>query len=578
MNIEDIGEDNIERFDVCFCCGKKLDGDGDCNNPECEASSSYIPPPCPQCGDKGQGSYDKFSNSCVKCGYNLTFEEEENIELTKKTKEFEKAYIENPNPLPLRKQGDLISFIENTLNDKFVNIIDPNYIHMFSVFIISASLNRVAWPDGPGRVTPNLFCINIGESGTGKSILISWLRKGMINGFKRMEYTRNPTPEGLYELGQAWLKKNKIKDGMYPLLSPIDEMTLLIKESANRNSTKVKMMETLCDSYDGSVDGADTQTDLRNGIKKIPFKIYHCLIGASTSCFLKSADETWWTGGLFNRVLWVRTMNDAFDTVTPENILKMMELLDPSFFQQINGRLTELERCTGVILPMDGEAMRIYSNWKADTLNKTRKEQDTIFTSYKTKRDMTAIKLAIIHAASRESINKISEDMYSIVVEREDMEWAINDIETLWIPQAQAVYEEWKNLTEAETGSSDIVQWIENMLLKEGTTTKDGKPEKYAYTGYGLHQNGDKVFCGGFQPDTKGEWVMQSKLYVAHHNKNFSRDKFDDMINVALELGLIEKGLDVESVVSYLRIKKEPPSLDEVLKGWITPEDEERTP
>ena len=157
--------------------------------------------------------------------------------------------------------------------------------------------------------------------------------------------------------------------------------------------------------------------------------------------------------------------------------------------------------------------------------------------------------------------------MYSIVVEREDMEWAINDIETLWIPQAQAVYEEWKSLTEAETGSSDIVQWIENMLLKEGTTTKDGKKEKYAYTGYDLHQNRENmVFYGGFQPDTNGEWVMQSKLYHAHNNKKFPINKFESMINDAIEMGLVERGLSIEGAIPYLRIKKEPPSLDEALK------------
>ena len=409
-NKDPIDLDNIEEdYYVCLTCKGPL---------------PYANAFCPRCGGIEDETYEINVGMQINVAKNV----------------YEKS---GGRGVPL-SEGVLVK-IEDMLNKKFEKFIDPIYIKMFSRFIISTMLYKAVWKDGLGVVRPNLFCFMIGDSGVRKSPILNKVDDITSKVTKNIVKTHKFTPSFLLEEARQWKHQHPKPKYIFPVLTERDEMTTLIKEGGDKNGFYGEMPEFLCESYDGWIKESDSKMDRREGIKHERHRVYHTFIGASTPTFLNLAsDDSWWEGGLFNRPLWAYVTD--IDEITPEDAKRVMaDDIDP-IDQYITSQLKVIESYEEVTIVE--EALSLWHDFIAD-INNYHLRNRSIYSTYCLKQIHVAIKLSIISAASRGSMVEIDVNgvkSSKLVVEKIDMEWAINDMMTVWFVQAGKVISRWQEM------------------------------------------------------------------------------------------------------------------------------------
>lgn len=492
------GRNYIDETGICFDCGiQTLPQSTDSVDPWRCWNCYYVLSPksvsmerCDKCGSYTDPETDKVAR-------------EEQLEMR-----YEQFQTQHAETIGKPFSQGLISVVEKMMIDRFGKLIDPAYLHMFSVFLPSIALYKT-YATTIADVRPNLFCIAIGDSGTFKSFPLKWLRKIHKNVGGMIE-TSKFTPAFFVEKGFDWSQSHKHKP--FPVLTIRDEVSTLLKESLSSNGYYGEMPELLCESYDGDVQPSDTKSGyVDRGKKLFSFNTYHCLFGASTPIsFLQKADDPyWWKGGLFNRLLWCCLDTTRLHKFSDGEFEAAMAPIPDSFFDTIYKTLAELQKCDEtIIFSQDGEARRLWSEWSTGIVNAVReKREKTYLDEYKSKHIQLPIKLAILSAASRASYVKTADKQYSIVIEKEDIEWAISDIEAVWFPQAARAIELWNDMRSLPSTMKDETLNLNKIKNYIKTASK-----RYKKLPGEMNDKRTGEIMYPFSEDLAGEWVSRSDI------------------------------------------------------------------
>ena len=478
-------EDDSEE-DICPFCGY---------NP-LDPSSSQLVFFCPVC----KSEIDEQDAFCPKCGgiedeaYNVRVEEQIDAAMEAYEKQGSKGTL---------IEGGVLREMERRLNRKFEKFIDPVYIKMFSRCIISTVLYKATWPDGLGMVRPNLFCFMIGESGVRKSPILNKIDDITSKVTKNVIKTHKFTPSYLLEEAREWKHRHPQATHIFPVLTERDEMTTLIKEGSNGGGFYGEMPEFLCQTYDGWIKESDSKTDKREGIKHERHRVYHTLIGASTPTFLSIAsDDSWWEGGLFNRALWAYV--EGVERISSEDAGRVMENDIGMIDEYIVKQLKNMENYEEV--GVNGDALLIWHEWIAK-INNRHVDIKSLYTTYCMKQIHVVIKLATISAASRHNITEVIDGgikKIKVIVEKEDVEWAIKDLEDVWFPQAEKVIAKWQELREPVKFQNEKrnIDKIRHYLQSE--------KDRYIETRRNIEEDGRTMIY--LRSDERGDWVYHNNV------------------------------------------------------------------
>ncbi|MEM4657679.1 MAG: hypothetical protein QXX77_04575 [Candidatus Methanosuratincola sp.] len=362
----------------------------------------------------------------------------------------------------LKWEDGIIARWESELKRRFP--IGDWWARALSTVLVSSTLYNLKLYDLMGTVYPNVFITYIAPSGTGcKTPPLKFVKEFFIWYDKEILAPSRFTIEGFGERVKGTdgdSNRKPVKPHPYGVILR-DEFS----DWFNKKNLDQGLPEYLSEVYDGYLQGYYTRTYQSEGDEKV----YYSFLGCSTEYFLQLMVEGFFIQGLGNRMLWV--MEDPSPKeITADKFFDQMKLItsDPERDKLYNFTKEAFEKLKNVQVAtmLDGDEVYVeYFNNVTKKTDELHKAGNSFDASYYVKRCETALKLAMIYAASRLSIFE-----GHLVISKEDMEMAIHDIEQGYMPMFKKVVEVWKQLRHKPKevlAESSKYQLIEVLKLAE---------------------------------------------------------------------------------------------------------------
>jgi hypothetical protein len=306
---------------------------------------------------------------------------------------------------------------------------NPMWARALGTTLTSAAAHKLVIKDKKGPVRANIFFTYIGSSGIGyKSPPLRMTREILSEFDKKKLSPTKFTPQGFTEYvegtsGEVRGKKSRKEIPPHPVNVILrDEISELLGEL--RSPHLAEMKQYMSKLWDGWIEGYYTRKAQFEG--GIP--VYVSLCAAGSTDFYDLLEESFFTQGLGNRILWVTetkikpTRQDEEEFFFPDEDVEFEKLKE-----DIIGKLKQIETLKGWVTLAPGAAKR-WCDFEYQYTSTAANASDG--GSYIIKIPLNVLKLAMLYSTSKLQIDK----GYLWVTE-EDMVMAIEDAknyESMW--------------------------------------------------------------------------------------------------------------------------------------------------
>lgn len=411
-------------------------------------------------------------------------------------------------------------------------------------FDISASLNRLYFADGMGRVLPNLGFMWIAPSGAVKTPLYSWgvmsMYEKIFMKWKYVHYNRTGGKALISSLSK--IKNENLDHGRIIALITQDEVSTLAKESNADGLSDV--FEVFAQAYDGQLSSSNT---VIRGSEQ-PKPCYSPMWFQGTPSFLKYLNEDFWDIGMGNRLLFV-----AYEPTFVKEIPKTLHAKE--FYGDF---IIDLEKLRTIEkAEFTDEAWKTYNEYQMSVMSDIQNAQLDIESSFdnsnfdvisKVKFPVLILKMSFIMASARFNFDSTG----ILQVEKEDVISAIKEIERYHknMVMIHTIWETRSSQKLRHESIETIARKIINHIEKLQRIGKCYRIETRKDTGLSL------AFL-----DKDGKWVRHSDLLRQSHMKAIGPKSFGEIIITLLEREEIIKrectisSKDQNSTTVFYRLK-----------------------
>ncbi len=361
--------------------------------------------------------------------------------------------------------------------------IPPLWARGIITVINSLGLRNLMFKDMMGPVRPNVWFAYIASSGAGNKTPPLRLIEDeiLMNYNKELIAPSKFTPPGFTEWAQGTdgkedgkQKRKAIPPHPHGIIIR-DEASRLLGENKNSPYT-VEMKEFLSELYDGKIEGNYTRQYQHEG----NIRVFVSLAMASSPYFYDLLEDTFFTQGTGNRILWNTEIKQEPTKEDPHKFFFSSGCADEAwdrFKIDTIENLRSLEQIKEIgNIEQAARVLWVDYQYECRCIAAKRPKRDA-YASYITKQPLNALKLAMNYAASVNSVD----DSNLLWILKEDMERAVND--------TKAYTENWKQVL------AEWKEWIEESKRKRlQKPLEERKYELTKFVKFGMTFK-DKLFC-----------------------------------------------------------------------------------